>query len=351
MANAVGKPSKFTELKDHPNIRKLLINSEKRKKGLRTSQTFKFGISSPRGEIIQVTKAKKEHIKSKQQDLQLPVHLVNSDPPVKKKSSKPHSARSSGSVISTILYRSSSEKMHKEIVRPNIKQKRKRSLPATQLRSHLETIRQQETISEELPLFEEVPTPRSQKRKNHINDLALHLDRETISEESPLYEEAPTPRSQRRANTLNSDAPIKQLCKSISSPMQKQRQYASTLAVETTPVIGRRRSNSSAQDRRPGSFLKLRGEEKIVEKDCIEREELAPPVHKLQKQVTIPVLREKEECSISEDIQVSELEKQLMQTQTQLKQMRIELNMTKKLLEKANRKLLEKDQLIAKLQH
>jgi len=39
-----------------------------------------------------------------------------------------------------------------------------------------------------------------------------------------------------------------------------------------------------------------------------------------------------------------------MQSQALAKQLRIELNMTKDLLEKANRKLVEKDKLIAELQ-
>lgn len=167
----------------------------------------------------------------------------------------------------------------------------------------------------------------------------LMKEEETISEESPLYEEAPTPRSQKQGS--------KPLVKSNSSP--HHRNHSSTLVVQSTPTSSRQRSTSVSgreKGKKPASFLKLQEPEVIIENHPVRESVSIPP---LQKQVTITSLRE-EETDEEDEYAIADLERQLMQSQALAKQLRIELNMTKDLLEKANRKLVEKDKLIAELQ-
>lgn len=73
----------------------------------------------------------------------------------------------------------------------------------------------------------------------------------------------------------------------------------------------------------------------------------------LQKQVTIPLIRETEsenEKTVPEETLVLQLEKQLTQSHAREQQLRIELEMTKKLLSRARRKLKEKDKKIYSLE-
>ena len=244
----------------------------------------------------------------------------NTEGQQKKKKPRPRSARGlRRDLLKESIPRSSSDILHEKPLSGG----RMASLPSTQISFHLESLAKEETISEETFLFEEEPTPRTKERLDRRKRSAS----EKCMTASSCDGSSPARSRGGSRLTFQSDSARSPKNESKEVPMETVVVNNSEAIIEEAPR-SRTKSFNGLDEVKPTSEFPL------------------------QNQVTIPLLRETEENNEddSED-QVTILERQLAQSQAQAQQLRIELDMTKKLLTKARRKLKEKDKRIYALEH